>query len=505
MPNILTVSIEAGGSQRTRDEIVRELQDIQKKASELSAEYNRLAKSSIDAAEATQKQSQMVSRIKSELKDETDRVKALTQALQAEEEHLNQLTQAAIKLNQAQKTRTGIGASPASGFAGAQLRQNIEETTGKIKDYQSQINLTNDHIATLNSLHKDASATLKEHNVAQQNVNTEKKRAAQAYSEVNSSIRQTKAELRDHDKVQQEAERSANKLTASQLALANMIGYALYNAIRNIVSTMGNFIKDAVIYASRTDEMRIALENMGRVTGHTSAELAAHEKAIVSLNITTQQARETLTKFMLADIELGKASQLARVAQDLAVIVGVDTSEELERLTRGISTLQVRTLRTAGVFVNLADAEKDVARQTGRSVDSFSEAEKQTILLNQVLDFGARASGTYAESLENAGKRMRSMNRIFAEMQNAIGGLFQGEFANLIDAISFLMKLITQAPKLVLGVIAVFGTLGASIAINVLATTSWGKSLDNLIVKLGAATKSALGFAGASGAAAGAQ
>lgn len=261
---------------------------------------------------------------------------------------------------------------------------------------------------------------------------------------------------------EEQTKRTSGEMTKS-VFVANLLSDAFWRvahaAQRGVVHIIG--------YAARTAELRIAAHAMARASHVSTAAIDAQATSIQKLNITTQDSFRVLAQFLQAQLDLSKANKLAVVAQDLAVVAGVSTQEEIQRLTHAILTLQPEVLRTAGVFLTVEQVIGRVARSTGRSIQSFSQQEKQQLVLNEVLEYGARVAGTYADALDNPAKQARSLQRVIEELTNALGGPFLTTVSTLIKGLTFLLEIFAKYPGAVgLLTVAVVALTVAMVAYN---------------------------------------
>lgn len=246
---------------------------------------------------------------------------------------------------------------------------------------------------------------------------------------------------------------SQNAASQSASMFQRMFGAEFFaglarDAVSSFMSMINELTIGSTLYAARTEELGVALEATAKASGVNIQVLREQEYAIKQLNITTQDARQTLSRFVAAQLDVAESGKLARVAQDLAVIAGVSSSEELNKLMIGIQTLQSRNLRSAGVFMTVDEVLDRLAKTTGRARDSFSTLEKQQAVLNAVLEYGSRVAGTYEASMETASKQIRSMERLAYEAQNALGAMFQGILTVGVGALSWLLENMQQHPKI---------------------------------------------------------
>lgn len=260
-------------------------------------------------------------------------------------------------------------------------------------------------------------------------------------------------------------------MTIANFALGAAIGNIVVQALTSFVSSLKSAIVDTALYASRTEELGLALNAIAGANHIATAEIIGQEHAMEKLNITTQEARSSLSKIIIAQLDWTKSTELATAAQDLAITVGQNTADELEALVRGITTMQSRVLRNAGVFTTAEEAEKKYAAQVGKTVDELTTQEKQTAVLNEVLLQGARAVGAYDAAMGSASKQLRSLTgRIIPEAQNAFGELLDGPLRGTVTILTFLFETITKYP----GAFLIAGLSAAAAAVIFLSISIGG-------------------------------
>jgi hypothetical protein len=200
----------------------------------------------------------------------------------------------------------------------------------------------------------------------------------------------------------------------------------LSNALAAVASGLGSLrladvAKDAAHLAGRAETLGIVLANIGRNANYSFGELANFESKIKSLNITTIGARDVLAQLARAGLPLEKGAELARMAQDSAVIAGESTAESLKALIDSIVTLNPRLAHFRGVMTSIDGAVRDYTATTGKAANSLTEHDKQLAMLNQTLKLGASIAGTYEASLSSVEKQAMSNKRRIEEAQVAFG------------------------------------------------------------------------------------
>lgn len=195
-------------------------------------------------------------------------------------------------------------------------------------------------------------------------------------------------------------------------------------------------IKELAVLSGRVEVLEIVSKNMGKTAGYTSAEIEKYVNQIKDLNITTQQANLSVTKFLQSDLPLDKIEAVARVARDTGVIMGFNTQDTLKGLVHGIITLQPEVLRTYGIITNLDLAYRKYAKAMGIAYDDIQQQTKQQIALNEVLEKGRVFAGTYETAMTKAFKRMTSLQRIWEEFKVSLGRTLQSSFSQFILTLS---------------------------------------------------------------------
>jgi hypothetical protein len=190
------------------------------------------------------------------------------------------------------------------------------------------------------------------------------------------------------------------------------------------LTKMAKMAYDCTMVAARAQELGVVLDTLGKNAGYGQAALDNYEESVKSLGITTNASREMLVRMVQANMELSNATKIARLAQDAAVVGMQNSSEAANELLYAITSLQPRILRKYGIIVNLNDAYKQYAGSVHKTVDALSGEERQTAMLNAVLDQGKNIAGAYEAAMGTAGKQQRSLARHVEEAARAVGEQF---------------------------------------------------------------------------------
>jgi hypothetical protein len=224
------------------------------------------------------------------------------------------------------------------------------------------------------------------------------------------------------------------------------LGVVLGGWIEKTAEKLKDLGVEAVMTAARVETLTGVSHFMGDQAGYTHAQIDALSQSLQKQGITTQQSRDTIIQLIRANLDLGKASQLAAVAQSAARATGENSSETLNRLIHGIQTLQPEVLRTSGIVVSADQEYQKWAATHGRLATSMSGVEKQQALMSAVLREGEKIAGVYGVTNEFVGGKLQSLKRYQEEAGLAIGQFFLPALRFAVDALTALLKQVAAAP-----------------------------------------------------------
>jgi hypothetical protein len=232
------------------------------------------------------------------------------------------------------------------------------------------------------------------------------------------------------------ASRGIDGLTGS-MAKGVVAGSALVAAIEKAFNVLKSFTIEAAQYAARTETLGVALDQLAKANSLNIEAVRGQVEAVKALGITTQDARSAIAQMIAAQIDLSKATELARLAQDAAVIAGKNSSETLAGIVHGIVTQQIEVLRTYGIQVNFERTFLRAQQEVGREL---TETERKMVAFNAVLAQAPKFAGAYEAALGTVGKQQTSLTRYVLEAKNAIGEQFLPLMRQAISGLTELAK-----------------------------------------------------------------
>lgn len=199
-------------------------------------------------------------------------------------------------------------------------------------------------------------------------------------------------------------------------------------------ATGGALIGTAAMTAARVQVLGTVLETVGGNADYSAGELAVFEASLMEAGITAGASRQGLIQMMQAEIDLTSATDLARLAQDAAVIAQINSSEAYERLITGIQRGQPILLRTMGITVDFQGAYKKMAAQLNITVAELSASEKMQARVNEVMKAGGAIAGVYEDAMGDVGKKMGSLKGDFQDAANVLGQAYLPAMEAGVDA-----------------------------------------------------------------------
>lgn len=184
------------------------------------------------------------------------------------------------------------------------------------------------------------------------------------------------------------------------------------------------YLKEAALLNARYETLGVAMTVVGKNAGYTASQMDAAVMSMQKAGISMVESRQAAMQLVQAHIDLSASSKLARVAQDAAVIGGLNSSEAFGRLVHGIQSGQVEILRTIGINVQFDQGYKQLAATLGKNAEQLTDNEKTQSRLNQVMDKGKDIAGAYEAAMGTAGKQLLSMQRYTEDAKVLLGGLF---------------------------------------------------------------------------------
>jgi hypothetical protein len=257
------------------------------------------------------------------------------------------------------------------------------------------------------------------------------------------------------------------------------------NAARILTAALGalsagalkSYLEQSFQIASRNQVLSTVMSVVSKNARSTGVEFELQAKKIEALNITTKEARDAVIQFAQAELNVADAAKIARAAQDLAVVAGMDSSAAFQRLTTAIQMTSPMMLRQFGIVKSLDLVYSDYAKSIGKTVSQLDGAQKKQAFMNSILEEAAKVSGAYLGAMEDVGKQITSLVRLKEELSAKIGEALLPVMLKLVEAFSALLKWLTSlspewarlATAVMVGVTALLAAASAITAVTMAA------------------------------------
>jgi hypothetical protein len=323
--------------------------------------------------------------------------------------------------------------------------------------------------------HKDALTQLN-HQIQQATFlsNQQKQAFAQLTNSMTVGTAVTKQQAQALQQAAQEHARAAQAALAHQQST-----FSLRGAVLGLVEALGatgiafwlkNYITESFKIAARNEVLATSMGIVAKNVGSTNVEFETQAVAIRKLGITTKESRDAVIAFAQAELSLADASKLARAAQDLAAIGGMNSSEAFERLKTAIQIGQPLLLRQFGIMQNLNTLYSKHAQEIGKVGRELSTFEKRQALMNLIFREAEKVSGAYESTMNDVGKAMGSTSRFVEELQNKIGQAFLPIMKFVVDILNETLGRLAKMSPATLAVTAGMLALGTALTTVYAAT-----------------------------------
>jgi lambda family phage tail tape measure protein len=251
------------------------------------------------------------------------------------------------------------------------------------------------------------------------------------------SLRVNALEVSDAEKKLKGLEDQSKKTESAAQGLSGMFkGLAVALGALQLAS----MVKDAAMMAARYETLGAVMKNVGGNAGYTADQMNQYEKSLRKTGIAMIESRTILARLAQANIDLSKSSELARIAQDAAVIGGINSSEAFERMVQAITSGEVEILRHIGLNVDFQASYERLAAQLGKTTKSLTAQEKMQAKVNAVMGAGPGIAGTYEAAMGTAGKMITSITRYTDDLKVSLGAAFGPALTLLVSQLTDELK-----------------------------------------------------------------
>ena len=238
--------------------------------------------------------------------------------------------------------------------------------------------------------------------------------------------------------------------------------YATYAANVFALTAAFNALRDAM----STDMMISGLNQLGAASGVSMGSLAKDFAKASGGAISLRESMEATAKAVSSGLSGAQFMELGKVAKGASQALGVNMSDAVSRLTRGITKLEPELLDELGIFTKVEKAAEDYARSVGKSVTSLTDFERRQAFANAVLAEGQQKFGQIAA-------QTNPYDQLLASLKNTA----QSILSTVNTVIAPIAQLLADNTGLIT---AAFALMGVKIVQQALpALLSWQKGLKD--------------------------
>lgn len=251
----------------------------------------------------------------------------------------------------------------------------------------------------------------------------------------------------------------------------------------------------ALSKAMDTTNMIAGLDQLGAQSGKSLGAVAKNLVAATSGAISLREAMTATAQASAAGMSSKDILRMGVAAKNASAILGVDMTDALSRLSRGITKLEPELLDELGIFTKITQSNEAYALKLGKSSLALTDFEKRQGFANAVL----------AEAESKFGAIKVDVNP-YAQLSAALKNVSQTSLEFVNTALGPLVKLLSESPTALLAGLALIGGILVKQAIPALSqfgsklrqtaddAEAKASSIQATLTGLGPARSSLLGF-----------
>lgn len=229
--------------------------------------------------------------------------------------------------------------------------------------------------------------------------------------------------------------------------VANTLLTQLVGGIKQVVGWLKtgfdwfvNFAKGATVESGRIEVQWRTLSATAAKMGVSFKEASRAIGDLRSSGIKTSEALQVMTQWLSAGLPSDKLKELSRAAQDLAIVLGTDSTQAMERFNWFVQSGNSELLRTVGIMQTSTQMENKFAASIGKTREQLSDKERRLARVEGLLQSTAAYAGLYEKSLSDPFKRMTSLVREFSNVVEVVGHVFVPILGAAVDIASDLLE-----------------------------------------------------------------
>jgi hypothetical protein len=139
---------------------------------------------------------------------------------------------------------------------------------------------------------------------------------------------------------------------------------------------------------SKAADITNMVQGLSQLSAQSGVSLANVSKNLVTATgdaISFQEAMKTTAQVTAAGLGSGTVEKIGKAAKGISAALGVDASDAVSRLSRGITKIEPELLDELGIFVKIEDATRAYALSIGKAAGSLTDFERRQAFATAVL------------------------------------------------------------------------------------------------------------------------
>jgi len=145
--------------------------------------------------------------------------------------------------------------------------------------------------------------------------------------------------------------------------------------------------------AANTTNMVKGMDQLGAASGMALGSMAKRFVEATDGAISLREAMGAVTKASAAGLSGSQILEIGQIAKTASQALGIDMTDAVSRLSRGITKLEPELLDELGLFTKIGPATEKYAASVGKSVATLTDFERRQAFANAVLDEGRKKFG----------------------------------------------------------------------------------------------------------------
>lgn len=197
---------------------------------------------------------------------------------------------------------------------------------------------------------------------------------------------------------------------------AELVAQKLAEGMREL----GNVMKEA----ARVEVLEDSLVLLAHTAGKELDYVKSRVEILKNTGITTKESLVSVSKFLTTKLPLERIDGLARAAQNMAVVFGVNSTQAFQRFSQAILTGNFRLLKQLGINQYATDVYKRYGASIGKAAQELTAAERRLATMNMIMEQAQPYMGAYERAMDQVGKQLTSLPRYIEEARISLGRIF---------------------------------------------------------------------------------